>query len=132
MSRRDDDSSQGSEADGAFPPAAGPARGLRILAIDVPAPMVETVGRQTGATVEAAPFSGLDLALMARVMPDAVFAPLMGPGFDILDLATRLARLGYGGSLHGLTGPLPDPEAIAREIRSHCEGIDFELVVLAG
>ncbi len=112
-------------------PAAEPARALRILAIGAPAAMVETVRDLTGATVEAAPFAGLDLALLARVMPDAVFAPLMGPGFDVLDLAARLARLGYGGSLHGLTGPLPDPESVTREIRGHCDGIDFELVVLA-
>lgn len=85
-----------------------------------------------GAALVLTRFATLDATLLARVMPDLVLAPLFGPGFDILDLAQRLTLLGYRGPLRALASALPDPEAVAREVRGHCLGIDFALILIAG
>lgn len=120
----------------AFPPdglAEGDMRApveRRWLIVDLGPAMLARLP-DAGAALVLTRFAMLDATLMARVMPDLVIAPLFGSGFDILDLAQRLVMLGYRGPLRALTAALPDPDAVAREVRGHCKGIDFGLIVIA-
>lgn len=75
--------------------------------------------------------SALTAAAMAAIRPDLVLAPLLDPGFDILDVAGRLAVFGYRGRLRAVAGPLPNPAAVVAEVRGHCGQLDFGLIVLA-
>lgn len=75
-------------------------------------------------------WAGFSPALLARVLPDAALAPLCGAGFDIIDMAERLERLGFGGTLLVAVGPLPDRALVQREIAATCPGIPE--VVLIG
>lgn len=50
----------------------------------------------------------------------------------MLDLADRLTATGFGGRLLALTAPLPRPEAVRAEVRTHAAGIVFDLVLLPG
>lgn len=111
----------------------GEARGeaaRRCLVVELGPAMLARMP-DPGAALVLARFATIDATLMARVMPDLVLAPLFGSGFDILDLAQRLVMLGYRGPLRALTAALPDPDAVAREVRGHCKGIDFGLIVIA-
>lgn len=103
----------------------------RCLAVEVGPAMLARLTGQAGPALVLTRYVTLDASLLARVMPDLVIAPLFGPGFDILDLAQRLMVLGYRGPLRALTRPLPDPGAVIGEVRGHCRGIDFDLIILA-
>lgn len=102
----------------------------RCLVVDLGPAMLARMP-DPGAALVLTRYATLDATLLARVMPDMVLAPLFGSGFDILDLAQRLTTLGYRGPLRALAPALPDPEAVAREVRGHCLGIDFALIVVA-
>ncbi|SPH17849.1 hypothetical protein DEA8626_01376 [Defluviimonas aquaemixtae] len=120
-------------ADETEPEGAGDDRApntLRILSLGIAPALLERVRETTGASFVIAQFPALDVQLLAQVMPDIVLAPLLGQGFDILDLADRLSEMGYRGALHAVTPPLPDPDAVRREVTSHCEGVVFSLIVL--
>lgn len=116
------------QASGAPPVATGEA--ARILAVDLPVDFLDRL-RRGGADLATARAAELTAAILALVRPDAVFAPLMGPGYDILDLVRRLEQLGFAGHLVAVTAPLPDADAVAREVRSHCRGIAFDIVTVS-
>jgi hypothetical protein len=71
-------------------------------------------------------FEHLDAKLMAHVRPDTVLAPLIGSGFDILDLCDLLSVLGYRGRLVAFAPKLPDLRLVAAEVRAHAPGVAFE------
>ncbi len=106
--------------------------GPRILAIEVSPSLLELVRERIGGSCVVARFETLNLKLLAKVMPDTILAPLLGPDFDILDLVDRLTRIGFGGALRALTPPLPDPDAVRAEVRRHAAGLDFDLIVVPG
>ncbi|MFP1644916.1 hypothetical protein [Pontitalea aquivivens] len=84
----------------------------------------------SGAVATIIKFPDLDGALLARLQPDIVVAPLIGDRFDILDLAVELDRLGYRGALRAVTRPLPNADLVRREIAAQCPRIDFALIEL--
>ncbi len=102
---------------------------MRVLAVDVRPAIVQVI-RNAGADVIDASYASLTLALLAQWTPDAVVAPLLGTGFDILDLGQRLEKLAFGGQLYALAGPIPDVAAIVRELRDHCPGLVFDVISL--
>lgn len=102
---------------------------MRVLAVDVRPAIVQAI-RNAGADVIDASYASLTLALLAQWTPDAVVAPLLGTGFDILDLGQRLEKLAFGGQLYALAGPIPDVAAIVRELRDHCPGLVFDVISL--
>lgn len=113
----------------------GPAPGdpgPRILAFEVAPSLLDRVREGMGGSCILARFETLNLQFLAQVMPDTILAPLLGPDFDILDLVDRLSQIGFGGKLRALTLPLPDPDAVRAEVRSHAAGLDFDLIVLPG
>lgn len=70
----------------------------------------------------------LNARMLAQVAPDAVIGPLIADGWDSLDLATALEDMGYHGSLHILSRPLPRAELVLREVCACCPGLTISLV----
>ncbi len=99
----------------------------RLLAVDLSPAIRSRLEQRTGLDVESVTFSRLNVAVLARVRPDAVIAPLITEGHDILDLCRRLTAFGFGGQVYVMADPLPDAEAVLREIRAECDllSVDF-------
>lgn len=68
--------------------------------------------------------------IIADLNPDIVLSPLVGIGFDVLDVAERLAEIAYTGPYRAITGAIPNPELICKEVRAAVPHLDFDLVVL--
>lgn len=69
--------------------------------------------------------------LLTQFAPEVVLSPLVGKGFDAIDVAVRLTSCGYKGRLRATSPDLPNPKIVAKEIRSICPGIDFDLLILS-
>ncbi len=73
----------------------------------------------------------LDAALLDRLRPDIVLSALLGEDFDAMDVARRLATLGFQGRYRALTAALPAPGVVRAEVRAVAPGLDFDLFILA-
>ncbi|MCC5968465.1 MAG: hypothetical protein JJU15_00780 [Pararhodobacter sp.] len=73
----------------------------------------------------------LNLHMLAQIAPDAVIGPLIGPGWDSLDLGIALEELGYEGTFYILTRPLPRAELVLRELRGCCPTLTIKLIETA-
>ncbi len=116
-------------------PAPGPSEafgppGTRLLIVEaarlLPSALIEANAR----SVVITRLSSIDRQFIDRVAPDVIVAPLFGAGFDILDLVARLATTGFRGRVLAISGPLPDPAAVAGEIRSAAKGLRIDLIEL--
>ncbi len=105
--------------------------GCRVLLIDLPADMVATIPEVSRMEQLSAKYKEVDINLVARHNPELVLAPLVGTGFDILDVGALLLRCGYLGRLRALTTPLPNLQSVRSEVRNHCVGLDFDLLVMS-
>jgi hypothetical protein len=76
-------------------------------------------------------YEHLEAGLLARIAPCTVLAPLIAPGWDILDLATRLERLGWRGVLVAQSRPLPCADLVLGEIQSLFPAQRISLLQLA-
>ena len=63
-------------------------------------------------------YARLSRALISRVTPDCVVAPLLSPAFDIFDLIRLLEETNYASDLLAVTPPLPNGRMVLRELRS--------------
>lgn len=70
-------------------------------------------------------------AMLRRIAPVAVVAPLMNSRWDITDLAYRLETASFGGKLLALSQPLPRAELVLRELRNAFPGLDIGLHEMA-
>jgi len=93
-----------------------------LLAVGVTAAPRLPPGWGTASLVHVA-WAELSAASLARVLPDAVLAPLWREGFDAVELAERLAGWGFGGWLLVAAPPLPNPRVVQRDIAAACPGI---------
>lgn len=59
----------------------------------------------------------LSHALIGRIRPDCVAAPLFSPVFDIVELTQILKESGYQGALMVISPPLPDGPMVLRELQ---------------
>ena len=84
-----------------------------------------------GAWLLVSGFEAVDADLMARHRPTLVVSRAIGRGFDALDLAFRLAALGYEGRFVALSCTLPRPALLRREVRRACPGLRFDVVTQA-
>lgn len=75
-------------------------------------------------------FHSLTPDLLDDLAPEMVLSPLMGEGFDAVELARRLWQLGFAGRYRALTTPLPDLDAVRAEVREAAPDLDFDLYVL--
>lgn len=73
-------------------------------------------------------FRMLNARMLAQVAPDAVIGPLIADGWDSLDLATALEEMGYRGTLHILSRPLPRAELVLREMQACCPDLSIALL----
>ena len=73
-------------------------------------------------------FCDLDQLLMDRIKPDTVVSALFGRGFDAMDVAKQLYTIGFTGRYRALTGNLPNPEMIRREVAQVAPGLDFDVL----
>ena len=62
--------------------------------------------------------------------PAIILSPLVADDFDVLDVAQRLASLGFLGRYRAISEGLFDPELIREEVRSFAPQLDFDLVVM--
>lgn len=99
----------------------------RILVIcsDFSGEDLETAHDETNAVLSH--FGALDAALLERVDPDCVIAPMVSSGFDIHDLAERLCKLNYRKLLIAVCPKLPDPQLLRAEVHALCPGLPFDL-----
>lgn len=94
-------------------------------------PLGEDLGTFAGSTdVEATRFEALDAKRLAEFNPDTIISGLVTPDFDILDLAAKLAQLGFAGRLIALSTPLPNPQVIRAEVRAVSQEFQFELRII--
>ena len=81
--------------------------------------------------IHFAEFHEVTTLLLGEISPRLVLSPLLTRSFDCVDLAQRLAHLGYRGPYRAIDIGLPDPRMIVREIRSLVPMLDFEVLRLA-
>lgn len=103
----------------------------RVLLVELPAEMVAALPDLTEAAPVSTSYRALNIDLIARHDPHLVVAPLVGPGFDILDVGAQLLRSGFTGSLRALTPPLPNLAAVRAEVKGHFADLDVDLVVVS-
>lgn len=65
---------------------------------------------------------GLDLSAV-----DLVIAPLIGTGFDAIELLLLLGEAGFSGRLHVRADPLPDHALVLAELRTVAEGFGIHV-----
>ena len=75
-------------------------------------------------------FQDLDHGVLTLREPVTVLSPVLCASFDCLDLAMRLDELGFRGRYRAMSGQLPDPWLIRREIGESCPDLDFDIVDL--
>lgn len=113
-------------------PADDAARIAKVLAVGDTASWSRS-GRRipTDGSVHFAAFHEVTPVLMAEIAPRLVLSPLLARNFDCVDLAQKLAQLGYRGPYRAIDIGLPDPRMIVREIRSLVPMLDFEVLRLS-
>ena len=114
-----------------FPPVPPPAtlRDARtVLIVEAPGALRLLNDNPARQGVVMTQLRMLNARMLAQVAPDAVLGPLIADGWDSLDLATALEDMGYRGSFHILSRPLPRAELVLREVRSCCPGLTISLV----
>ena len=78
-------------------------------------------------------FIGLDLLTSEMVegfAPDLVLSPLFGSSFDAVDIARRLAEIGFTGRYRAIADKMPDIEMIRSEVLEQSQGLDFDILAL--
>ena len=66
--------------------------------------------------------------LMSRLCPSVVLSPALTDRFDCIDLAMLLHSLRFKGRYCAISGDLPDPSMVEREIKSLCRGLNFTIL----
>ncbi len=102
----------------------------RVLLVDLAESVVPAMVRGASPVVVTR-FVSLDAALLASVLPAWVGCPLLGPGFDAIQVAQRLVSLGYAGRLVVISPALPDPKMVERELRTLSPGLRLDLMTAA-
>lgn len=65
----------------------------------------------------------IDAELLARLKPERVICPMIGPDYDALSVATLLRSLDFAGVLVVVAPDLPNPRMVEREIRNQAGGL---------
>lgn len=104
---------------------------LRITQAAIASPVTIIVGVVPAQFVtEDCHFVGpadLGWVLLARLSPGLIISPLIFGRLDVIDLAGRLAALGYRGRYRAISPALPHPEMVCAEVARHAPGLDFDL-----
>ncbi|EAR51008.1 hypothetical protein OG2516_03368 [Oceanicola granulosus HTCC2516] len=73
-------------------------------------------------------FGNLDRGLLGQIEPDIIVSPLVGPGFDALEIARRLQECGFTGCYRAIADKLPHADLVRREVRAAAPDVEFDLV----
>lgn len=76
-------------------------------------------------------FEDLDAALLDSVRPDMVLSALVTDGHDAVDVARRLAELGFKGRYRALAAALPNLHSVIDEVHEAAPGLDFDLFLIS-
>ena len=77
--------------------------------------------------VTFASFDEVTPAFVRNIGPEMVVSALLSRSFDCIDLAQRLAEIGFTGRYLVLSDGIPDPKIIRREILSLYPDMDVEV-----
>lgn len=102
--------------------------GRHILVVDPSQELPHALRGVSGANVTIVRLAMIDAALLSRVRPDVVLAPLVCPGHDILDLARLLDKVGYTGPLRAYSPPLPNVALVCSEVKQIWGDRDFDIL----
>jgi hypothetical protein len=107
-----------------------PRRRGDILAVGLsPAQVCELPARLFGALGKAAVLADCRQLTADRLTGAmAVLSPLVGPGFDAVDIALLLDRTGFVGYYFAFTQPLPNPQLVIAEVSAMAPLLSFEVV----
>jgi hypothetical protein len=113
---------------------SGNAETSKILLVDVGTDHAVKIAGLTGAVCVETGFADVTAALLGKHQPSAVVCRLFGGDHDALDLAERLAKIGYKGAFLALSPPLPRAAEVRTEIAAQCakSGLIFDLIVEHG
>lgn len=75
-------------------------------------------------------FQTLTTAVLETLDPDIILSPLMGDDFDVLDVASHLAELGFKGRYRAITDDMPNVQMIREEVLTQAPGLDFDLLMM--
>jgi hypothetical protein len=102
----------------------------RVLAVgDGDAPDVGPEGAAFG-DVHYLAFADVTAETLRALDPDLVLSPLVGSGFDCLDLAERLNAARFKGRYRAVVELVPNPALVRGEIAERFPALDFDLLVL--
>lgn len=82
----------------------------------------------TGGDLAFLEFEDLTQEILESVRPNVVLSPLLARRFDCVEVAERLWDLRYRGKLRAISGKLPAPEIVRREVTALFPGLDFDVV----
>lgn len=108
---------------------AAPADSQVIIAIEPVACDVATF--PAGSRIVMIPFRALTKPLLAETGAVLVVGPLVSPHLDAMQIAERLGKLGFCGSLRVLGPALPNPALVSREIRTASGSKEITVEVVA-
>ncbi len=101
----------------------------RVLCVGTSVDLQSCTARtMPAATVTCAPFANLAEAL-SEDTPDMVVSHLVSGAFDCHDLAERLVQLEFTGKYRAISGDLPQPDLVRREICTSYPGLNFDLLL---
>lgn len=73
-------------------------------------------------------YDELTVATLMASRPAIVISPLVGDGFDAIDVAQRLAAIGFSGGYRAVAEPLPRKDVVLAEVRLAAPGLDVDLL----
>ena len=119
----------------ALSPHAAPSGGVQallsaqtVLLIDA-TPLDDHVPQlRDGRTVVHAHLQMLSASLLDNVRPQVIAAPLIGPAWDIVDVALRLDALDYRQTLVMITRPVPRTHLVLSEVGALCPRVTLAIV----
>lgn len=113
-------------------PSAEQGRSIMILAVgDLEGWIKRGQRLPLDGNVAFVEFSDVTDELFQTFAPSVVLSPLLAHGFDCIDLAQVLCRLGFKGRYRAMAERLPDPHLIEAEIGAMCPALDFGILTFA-
>lgn len=101
---------------------------LRVLVVEAAREFGTISALLPPAEVALARLAELGAPLLAQQRPQLVITPLIGPETDALEVAAHLSDLAWSGELWVLSGPLPAPNVVIRELRRAGPGLKIRLL----
>ena len=70
----------------------------------------------------------LTAELLERTNPSIILSPLVADSFDVIDIAARLAELGFDGRYRALSAQTSDTKVIVAEVAHVAPDLDFDIL----